>query len=155
MGSLWVYVVLLLVVASGIVFGRRWLNVRRVNQRQRSMREFEPQRDDLQTLFLQAAAATGKPRGLRWKSVELAGQPLFAADAAERELVALVGATISFEAVEGGGMEDVEAVGNLRSATAVFVFRAGEWTTDGRVIFNLEPAEALARFGSTLAPVVG
>ena len=68
-------------------------------------------------------------------------------------LYALVAATISFEAIEGGGMEDVEAVGNLRSATAVFLHRDRQWTTDGRVIFNLEPAEALARFDATLQPL--
>jgi hypothetical protein len=69
-------------------------------------------------------------------------------------LYALNGATISFEAIEGGGMEDVEAVGNLRSATAVFVYRDGEWTTDGRVIFNLEPAEAIERFDGALRQVI-
>jgi hypothetical protein len=84
--------------------------------------------------------------------VELAGPPLFAVDS-KGVLYALVAATISFEAIEGGGMEEVEAVGNLRSATAVFVFRRSEWTTDGRVIFNLEPAEALRRFEAALEPV--
>ena len=36
------------------------------------------------------------------------------------ELSAFVSVTIGFEAIEGGDMEDVEAVGNLRAATAVF-----------------------------------
>ena len=47
-------------------------------------------------------------------------------------------------------MEDVEAVGNLRSATAVFAHRRGAWTTEGRVVFNLEPNEALEHFSESL-----
>jgi hypothetical protein len=74
-------------------------------------------------------------------------------DPKARQLFALVGVIISFEAIEGGGMEDVEAVGNLRSATAVFVYRDGAWGTDGRAIFNLDPAESLERFGAALKRV--
>ena len=59
-------------------------------------------------------------------------------------LQAFVAVTISFEAIEGGPMEDVEAVGNLRAATAVFYFSGGAWHTDGRAIFNLNPTEAIA-----------
>ena len=44
---------------------------------------------------------------------------LLARDRANGELVGLAGVTIGFEAVDGGGMEEVEAVGNLRAATAI------------------------------------
>jgi hypothetical protein len=153
MGHLWFYIALVVSIIGAALIWRRWRAAARRAQRQRAMPEFEELREELAKQFLQAAAATGKPRGLRWTSVELTGQPVFATDAASGALCALVGATISFEAVEGGDMEEVEAVGNLRSATAVFIFRSGQWTTDGRVIFNLEPAEALTRFQSSLVPV--
>ena len=123
-------------------------------QRRRAIPLFAEQRGELSARFLEAAAATGKPRGLRWKAVELSGSPLFAVDRAD-VLYSLVGATISFEAIAGGAMEDVEAVGNLRSATAVFVHRDGQWTSEGRVIFNLEPGEAIERFDATLQPFNG
>jgi hypothetical protein len=152
MGQPWMYVVTLLGVAVAVIVWLQSRSSRRESSRQGAMLTFEQHRQDLGEHFLGAAAATGKPRGLRWKSVELAGPPLFAVDS-KGVLYALVAATISFEAIEGGGMEEVEAVGNLRSATAVFVFRHGEWTTDGRVIFNLEPAEALRRFEAALEPV--
>ncbi len=54
--------------------------------------------------------------------------------------------TIRFEAVEGGDMEGVAAVGNLRQATAVFHFARGGWHTAGRAVFNLTPAETLEHF---------
>ncbi len=153
MGDWWICVVAVVVAIGFAVVFRRLKIMLRENRRELAIQKFDPRRGDLAKRFLEAAAATGKPRGLRWKSVELAKQPLFATNAAGRELVALIGATISFEAVEGGPMEEVEAVGNLRSATAVFVFRDGEWTTEGRVIFNLEPAEAMQRFQSALKPI--
>lgn len=118
--------------------------------REAAIESFGARRNDLGREFLQAAAATGKPRGLRWVGCDLSGPPLFASEEPAGQLAALVGVTVSFEAIPGGGMEEVEAVGNLRSATALFFYRDGAWTTDGRVIFNLEPAEALARLSPAL-----
>lgn len=67
----------------------------------------------------------------------------------------LVGVTIAFEAIVGGGMEEVEAVGNLRAATAVFTWNGREWTTVGRAVFNLEPAEVLERYSTNLDLIRG
>ena len=50
-------------------------------------------------------------------------------------------------------MEDVEAVGNLRAATAVLIWKKGQWTTEGRAVFNLEPREVLDRFKDSLDPL--
>jgi hypothetical protein len=74
-------------------------------------------------------------------------------DRANGEIVGLVGVTIGFAAIEGGGMEDVEAVGNLRAATAVFTHNGRQWATQGKVIFNLEPREVLERYGESLVPI--
>lgn len=104
-----------------------------------------PQQAELTQVFLAAANATGKPRGLRWISCELVGQPLFATDHSTGEIYGLSGATIGFEAIPGGDMEEVEAVGDIRYVTAIFVYRNNKWQSDGRAIFNLEPAQALER----------
>ena len=77
----------------------------------------------------------------------------FAKDRATGQLRALVAVTISFEAIEGGGMEDVEAVGNLRAATAVFFFDGTKWKTNGRALFNLNPAEAIEHYRHELETV--
>jgi hypothetical protein len=47
-------------------------------------------------------------------------------------------------------MEDVEAVGNLRAASAVFRSQRGVWQTDGRALFNLNPSEAVAFYQDNL-----
>jgi len=113
---------------------------------ERAREMFTLQRDHLAEQFLEAASATGKPRGLRWKRCDFDDGVCFARDQSSRELHALVGVTIGFEAVEGSDMEDVEAVGNLRNATAVFVFRTGQWRSNGRALFNMNPNEALEHF---------
>src|SRR5262245_50767210 len=128
------------------LFARR---VGRVN------REFAKNRKELESLFFDAASRSGKPRGLAWKQCAFQDGMLLARDRVNGEFVALVGVTIGFEAIEGGGMEDVEAVGNLRAATAVFTHNGREWTTQGRAVFNLEPREVLERYRDSLDAVAG
>jgi hypothetical protein len=109
---------------------------------------FEQQRPQLEKLFFQVASASGKPRGLRWKECQWENLIEWVRDKETGQLLALVGITIAFEAIEGSDMEDLPAVGNLRNASAVFLFQDAEWQTSGRVIFNLNPAEAVEHFRS-------
>lgn len=111
------------------------------------------ERQRLEQDFLQQAAGSGKPRGLKWLRCEFHDPPILAFDRSTNEPVALFGVTIRFEAIPGGGMEAVEAVGNLRYATAVLVYRNEHWTSDGRVVFNLGPQETLDRYANNLTPL--
>jgi hypothetical protein len=148
---LWSFFVALVVIALLVwVVLRPTLFARRV---ERARRQFARDREALESAFFRAAAASGKPRGLAWKSCSFQDGVLLARDRANGELVGLVGVTISFEAIEGGGMEEVEAVGNLRAATAVFNYDGRQWATGGRAVFNLEPREVLERFGKNLDPI--
>jgi hypothetical protein len=113
----------------------------------RAREAFRLQRERLETLFFQAASATGKPRGLRWKKCAFDDSVELARERRTGELFALVPVTISFEAIEGGPMEGVEAVGNLRSATAVFTYTRGHWETVGKAVFNMDPAQTIVHFG--------
>ena len=99
---------------------------------------------------MQIASRSGKPRGLEWTSCDFDDAVVYARDRRSGELSAFVAITIGFEAVEGGPMEGVEAVGNLRAATAVFRVRRRSWATDGRAIFNLNPTEAVRYFQENL-----
>lgn len=147
----WIGVSIVVAVAATMLAVRRQRASRRKALRRAAIAAFDAARSELEPLFLAAATATGKPRGLRWTACRLEGPPLFAVDRVSDEIYALVRATVSFAAVEGGGMEDVDAVGNLRAATAVFVLREGAWTTDGRAVFNLDPAAALEHYRDSLA----
>jgi hypothetical protein len=107
---------------------------------------FARQRPQLEAMFFTAASASGKPRGLLWKTIEWEPGALLARERDTGRLAALVGVTIQFEAVEGSDMEGLPAVGNLRNASAVFFFHGGRWHTTGKTVFNLNPDEVVARF---------
>lgn len=154
MPYLWIALAAGLMLA--IVAVRLWITSRKTRHREQlrsAVAAFEGRLPALADEFHAAASATGKPRGLRWKSCDFGDSAQFAIDRVSDELYALAPVTISFEAVEGGGMEEVEAVGNLRTASAVFVHRDGDWTTDGRAVFNLEPAEAIKHYDQSLRPL--
>jgi hypothetical protein len=103
---------------------------------------------DLQQRFFEAAAASGKPRGLRWKSCEWSEGVEVVREKQTARLAALVGVTIAFEAVEGSDMEGLLAVANLRNASAVFFYHKGAWHTTGKALFNLNPDEVVERFAA-------
>ena len=115
---------------------------------------FHQRREWLEADFLKMASNSGRPRGLAWVDCEFSDDVCFARDRATGNLRALVAVTIRFAAVEGGGMEDVEAVGNLRAATTVFRFDGKNWESDGRAIFNLNPDETIRHFQHELEAVV-
>src|SRR5438105_3451833 len=97
---------------------------------------FLQQREHLEADFFQAASRSGKPRGLRWIDCDWDSNVVFARDRQTRQIIALVGVTIQFEAIEGSDMEGLPAVGNLRNASGVFFLDRGRWRTSGKVVFN-------------------
>jgi hypothetical protein len=116
----------------------------------RARKEFRRQRERLEAKFFQLASNSGKPKGLRWTNCEFENDVAYARDRHSGELCAFVAVTISFEAIEGGLMEGVEAVGNLRAATAMFRTQRDRWQTDGRALFNVNPTEAIERYPEDL-----
>ena len=108
---------------------------------------FEANRASLERAFFETASTSGKPRGLRWLALEWEPGLSLAREKGTGRLSGLVGVNISFEAVEGGDMEDVSAVGLLRNASAVFFLHRGVWHTTGKVIMNLDPDAAIRHFG--------
>jgi hypothetical protein len=151
-----VYLFWLSVLAIALLAWLSWTVVRPklfARRVRRAELEFGQNRKELESKFFQDASRSGKPRGLAWKQCAFQNGLLMGRDRANGEIVGLVGVTISFEAIEGGGMEDVEAVGNLRAATAVFINNGRAWTTQGKAIFNLEPREVLERYPESLIPI--
>lgn len=120
----------------------------------RARKDFRRQREHLEARFFDLAASSGKPRGLEWVRCDFENDVIYARHRQSGELSAFVGVTIGFEATTGGGMEEVEAVGNLRAATAVFRVERGRWATDGRALFNLNPVEAVEYYHDNLEFVV-
>ncbi|HEX4611597.1 MAG TPA: hypothetical protein VH092_25605, partial [Urbifossiella sp.] len=90
-----------------------------------------------------------KPRGLTWAGCVITGDAVLAR-ATTGGILALVPVEVRFEPVPGSDMEANPAATEPRPATAVFTFARGHWQTDGRVVFNLDPARAAATFGAAV-----
>ena len=148
MPSPWVIAVAA-VVALALMFLLALKPLRRMVRRgeaRHARQLFLRQREHLEAKFFSVAAASGKPRGLRWKNCEWENPVEFAREKDTGKLAALVGVTIQFEAVEGSDMEGLPAVGNLRNASAVFFFDRGGWHTVGKAVFNMNPDEAIQHY---------
>ena len=149
-------------VAGGMAMGVAamvliWRPARRFGrevQAERARELYRLQRERLESQFSTAAAASGKPRGLRWKDCAFEDTLQLARDRSNGQLVGLVPVSIRFEAIEGSDMEGLPAVANLRHASAVFYFERGQWQTVGKAVFNMNPAETLEHFRNQYERVV-
>lgn len=151
-GSL-VAIIVLIVVGAALAW-RPLMRRFRVREAQRALQSFRMQREQLEARFFDVAAAAGKPRGLRWLECDWLDDVTFARDTESGLLTAFVAVNICFEAIEGGDMEDVEAVGTIRDAAAVFHYSAGRWGTGGRALFNMNPADAVGRLEGQYEAIV-
>jgi hypothetical protein len=122
-------------------------------QSERARELFRLQHERLERLFLEKASVSGLPRGLRWAGCAFAPEAEFALERKTRKVVALVAVTVQFEAVEGSDMEGLPAVPLPRQGSAVLTFERHEWTTMGRVMFNLSPTEVLSHLSGEYEPL--
>lgn len=135
------------------VFWRPVRDYRRKVELKRALAAFKLQREQLEARFFDLAAGSGKPRGLRWLDCDWRNEVTFARDLQTGLLTAFTAVNIRFEAIEGGDMEDVEAVSNIREAAAVFHYQKGVWGTGGRALFNMNPDDAVDRLSAQFEPV--
>lgn len=151
--GLWIALAALVVALAGVflvrVVRRRW----REFETRQAIRLFRLRREMLEAKFFDLARGRGKPKGLRWLECQWLDSVTFARDRQTKLLTAFVGVNIRFEAVEGGDMEDVEAVSLIRDAAAVFHYRRGVWGTGGRALFNMNPHDAVDRLAGQYDPV--
>jgi hypothetical protein len=157
--SFWWWIILGGVFLIGLLLGGvlyAWPRVRDRNLRmelEQARQAFHRHREWLEAKFLSVASQSGKPRGLRWADCDFEDDVAFARERRTGRLRALVGVSIQFEAVEGGGMEEVEAVGNRKAATVVFRLDGPDWEVDGKALFNLNPAQTIEQFQHELEEV--
>ena len=146
-GIVFVSLAIVLVVIVFTWFVSRFIRQSRLKQ---GCHAFGEQREQLEKDFLGFAGRTGIPRGLIWVRCDFETEVCFVRERTTGQLQSLVPVTIAFEAEVGGGMEEVEAVGNLRAATAVFLYDGDAWSTEGRVVFNLNPQQTVERHQESL-----
>jgi hypothetical protein len=143
--------VLVLIIVLAVA--RPVLASARRRQATKALKQFRLQREQLEAHFFNRAGSLGKPRGLRWLECDWQSAVTFGRDVKTGMLTAFVGVNIRFEPLEGGDMEDVEAVGMVRDAAALFHYHRGRWGTGGRALFNMNPSDALVHFKGQIEPI--
>ena len=134
-------VLLGIVAVTAVPLAARWQR----REAHHAMTLFQKQRAELQVTFMEMARAVGKPRGLRWLDCDWLDAVTFARDRQSKLLTAFAGINIRFEAIEGGDMEDVAAVGTVRDACALFHYQYGQWGTGGKALFNMNAGDAITK----------
>ncbi len=149
-----ILILILLVALVGIVlFWKPVREARRKKENQKAIELFKIKREHLEAKFFDLASCKGKPRGLKWVDCDWHADVTFASDRETGLFTAFVSVTLSFEAIEGGDMEDVEAVHDLKEASAIFHCQHGLWGTGGRALFNMTPTDAIERLHHQYQPV--
>lgn len=146
--------VIALLVLIFAIFGQKLAGKVQTLEVRRATEEFKIRREQLEARFFDMASSGGKPRGLKWLDCEWLPEVTFARDRASGLLTAFVAVNIRFEAIEGGDMEEVEAVSTVRDAAAVFHYQKGSWGTGGRALFNMNPSDAVIRLEAQYEQVV-
>ncbi len=144
---LWIPVVAVVLAIASALLAFPWWRRRQHEEGLAEARNlFRIRREWLEAKFVTMASGSGCPRGLEWVDCDFENGAALARDRGSGQLRAFVGVTIRFRAIEGSDMQGVEAVDNLRVATAVFLHDGEQWATDGRAIFNLNPSETIEHF---------
>lgn len=141
-----------MVVLIGVA-RRPLLRYVRRKEAERALQQFKFEREMLEARFFDLARTLGKPRGLRWLDCDWQEKVTFARDSHSGWLTAFVAVNIRFEAIAGSDMEDVEAVGLIRDAAAVFHYKGAHWGTGGRALFNMNPQDAVERLRDQYLPL--
>lgn len=141
------------VVVWLVLQARESVRRQRLQDSRFAVRIFRYRREMLEAKFLDLARAHGKPRGLIWSDCEWLPEVSFARDRETGLLTAFVAIRVHFQP-ELEGEEDEEVVSWRREATALFHYERGTWGTGGRVLFNLQPHDALERFHRQFDPVL-
>jgi hypothetical protein len=141
---LWILLVIAIcLLVGGALVWRPFFAARREARFAEACRGFHHQRERLEAKFVQLGTAGTKPEGPRWTDCYFDDDVAYARSRSTGELSAFVAVTIEMDDLDPRSSGAPDAVGNLRSATAVFRFDGDHWETDGRAIFNLTPTEAI------------
>ena len=106
-------------------------------------KEFHKQREWLEVKFISLAGSQGKAEAPRWSNCEFDDAISYVRHRATGELSAFVEVTVALEGIGHSTTSATDLMSNLQAGTAVFRFDKDHWVTDGRVILNLSPNEAI------------
>jgi len=119
-----------------------WLALRK-DKFAETRRSFHWQRERLEAKFVQLAEIRSEAEGVSWSDCYFEDDVSYVWNRYTSELFAFVAVVVVMKS-ESDPLEEITLSPQLfRQATAVFRFDGQRWSTDGRAILNLNPAEAI------------
>ena len=149
----WIPVGLAVVAAVLALLRRPMRNVARDARLSQARKGFHQQRERLEEKFIRLAGAHAGVESPRWTDCDFDDGVWYVRNRSTGELSALVAVTVALERVGQAPASAGEMMRNLRAGTAVFRFDRDHWETDGRVILNLSPSEAIRAYQNDLEMV--
>jgi hypothetical protein len=116
-------------------------------------KEFHKQREWLEVKFITLAGPQGGPDSPRWSNCEFDDAVSYVRHRSTGELSAFVAVTVALEGIGHANISATDLMGSLQAGTAVFRFDKTRWVTDGRVIHDLSPNEAIRAYQNDLEMV--
>ena len=116
-------------------------------------KEFHKQREWLEVKFISLAGSQAKLDAPRWSNCEFDDAVSYVRHRTTGELSAFVEVTMALEGIGHLTTSASDMMSNLQAGTAVFRFDKTRWVTDGRVILNLSPNEAIRFYQDDLEMV--
>lgn len=148
---------LLLAAVGGLGILGGWLAARLVHHLWWARRlalacqQFHLQRERLEARFVKLGQSRVHPGSRPWVDCEFDDEVTYARNRLTGEIAAFVGVTIRLQGSEDSGIFELGR--DLRMGTAVFRYDGKKWDTDGRVIYNLTPQEAIYFYKGDLKPL--
>ncbi len=150
---LWIPVACAMVAVVVLLLWRPCQAAAREARFTQARKEFHRQREWLEVKFISLAPSHGKVDAPRWSNCEFDDAVSYVRHRATGELSAFVAVTVALESIGHLTTSATDLMSNLQAGTAVFRFDKAHWVTDGRVILNLSPDEAIRFYQSDLEMV--
>jgi len=140
---LWIPVACALVAVVVLLLWRPCRAAARDARLAQARKEFHKQREWLEVKFISLATTQGKADAPRWSNCEFDDAVSYVRHRTTGELSAFVEVTMALEGIGHLVTSATDLMSNLQAGTAVFRFDKDHWVTDGRVILNKNPNEAI------------
>ncbi len=147
---LWIPIACAIIAVVALLLWRPCQAAARDARFAQARKDFHKQREWLEVKFISLAPTQGKPDAPRWSSCEFDDAVSYVRHRTTGELSAFVAVTVALEGIGQTTSSTTDLMNNLQAGTAVFRFDKVRWVTDGRVILNLSPNEAIRFYQSDL-----
>jgi hypothetical protein len=149
----WIPIAFTMVAVVFLVLWRPFQAAAREARLTQARKEFHKQREWLEVKFISLAGTQGGPDSPRWSNCEFDDAVSYVRHRTTGELSAFVAVTVALEGIGHASNTATDLMSNLQAGTAVFRFEKVRWVTDGRVIHDLSPNEAIRAYQSDLEMV--